>query len=45
MNMVCWENYSNEKLSLDISSLPKGQYAFVVNTVSEVITKKVLITQ
>ncbi|MBL1231275.1 MAG: hypothetical protein CMD31_04975 [Flavobacteriales bacterium] len=39
------QNYSNEKLSLDISSLPKGQYAFVVNTVSEVITKKVLITQ
>ncbi|MDT8411308.1 MAG: T9SS type A sorting domain-containing protein [Vicingaceae bacterium] len=39
------QNYSNEKLSLDISNLPKGQYALVVNTASEVITKKVLITQ
>ncbi len=39
------QNYSNEKLSLDISGFPKGQYALVVNTATEVITKKVLITQ
>ena len=39
------QNYSNEQLSLDISSFPKGQYVLVVNTSSEVITKKVLITQ
>ena len=39
------QNYSNEKLSLDISGFPKGQYVLVVNTSSEVITKKVLITQ
>lgn len=39
------QNYSNEKLLLDISGFPKGQYALVVNTNTEVITKKVLITQ
>lgn len=39
------QNFSNEKLSLDISNLPKGQYALVVHTASDVITKKVLITQ
>ncbi len=39
------QNYSNEKLLLDISGFPKGQYALVVNTATEVITKKVLITQ
>lgn len=39
------QNYSNEKLSLDISGFPKGQYALVVNTDKEVITKKVLVTQ
>ena len=39
------QNYSNEKLLLDISGFPKGQYVLVVNTATEVITKKVLITQ
>ena len=39
------QNYSNERLSLDISGLSKGHYALVVNTATEVITKKVLISQ
>lgn len=39
------QNYSNEKLLLDVSNFPKGQYILVVNTSLEVITKKVLITQ